>query len=103
MANLFLPSLPVCPHCKTIYRYGDVRKLIFKKEQECYHCKKRFKISKKKLIVMSIEYLIVLIAVNLLLIGFAGVNLITLFIINVVLTALALTLVPYYILFVEKK
>ena len=52
---------------------------------------------------MFIEYLIVLIAVNLLLIGFAGVNLITLFIINVVLTALALTLVPYYILFVEKK
>ena len=103
MANLFLPCLPVCPHCGTIYRYGDVRKLIFKSENECYHCKKRFKISKKKLIVMLIEYMIVLIAVNLLLISFAGVNLITLFVINVVLTVLAVMLIPYYILFVEKK
>ncbi len=103
MANLFLPSLPVCPHCKTVYRYGDVRKKIFKKEEECYHCKNRFNISRKKLIVMFIEYMIILIAVNLLLIGFAGVNLITLFIINVVLTVLAVMLVPYYILFVEKK
>lgn len=102
MANMFLPSLPICPHCKTIYRYGDVRKKILKKEEECYHCKKKFKISKKKLIIMFIEYLVILIAVNLLLISFAGVNLITLFIINVILTALAVMLVPYYILFIEK-
>lgn len=103
MAKMFLPSLPVCPHCKTIYRYGDVRKLLLKKEEKCYHCEKIFKISKKKLIILLLEFLLALLAVNLLLIGFVGVNLITLFIINVVLTALAATLLPYYILFVEKK
>ena len=39
--------LPVCPHCHTVYRYKDVRRVMNKKEQECYNCKKKMKISRK--------------------------------------------------------
>ena len=35
--------LPVCPHCGTVYRYKDTRRAIRNKENECYHCQKRFR------------------------------------------------------------
>lgn len=38
--------LPVCPYCHTVYHYGEVRKIKNKKNGSCYHCKKKFKISK---------------------------------------------------------
>lgn len=103
MANLFLPSLPVCPHCNTVYRYSDVKKLILKKSEKCYYCKKDFKISKKKLVVMVIELLIVYAAIGLLLMGVIGVTPLVLFIINIFLVAAGVMLVPYYIMFVNKK
>lgn len=34
--------LPVCPHCGTVYRYKDTKEAIRKKENVCYHCKKKF-------------------------------------------------------------
>lgn len=37
--------LPVCPHCKTVYRYKDTKKEIKLKQDTCYHCKKEFKAS----------------------------------------------------------
>ena len=37
--------LPVCPHCKTVYRYSDTKKEIKLKQDTCYHCKKPFKAS----------------------------------------------------------
>ena len=47
-------KLPVCPHCYTVYRYKDVRSVIKKKEQECYNCKKKFKISKKGFWILAL-------------------------------------------------
>ena len=35
--------LPVCPHCGTIYRYKDTKAAIKKKDNTCYHCKKKFR------------------------------------------------------------
>lgn len=35
--------LPVCPHCGTVYRYKDTKQAIKNKENECYHCHKRFR------------------------------------------------------------
>ena len=35
--------LPVCPHCGTVYHYKDTKSAVKNKENECYHCKKRFK------------------------------------------------------------
>ena len=103
MAKLFLPSLPVCPHCNTVYRYSDVKKIRFKKSEKCYHCKKNFKISKKKLIIMIIELLIIYAALGLFLIGVVGIKPLVLFIINVFLVAAGILLIPYYIMFVKKK
>lgn len=103
MAKLFLPSLPVCPYCNTIYRYGDVRRLIFKKSEICYHCGKNFKISKKKLLIMLLEFLILYALIDLLFIGVVGVTLIVLFIINVVLVAAGIFMIPYYIRFEIKR
>lgn len=50
-------KLPVCPHCHTVYRYGDVRQVMNKKQYECYNCKKTMIISKKgywKIIVAAL-------------------------------------------------
>lgn len=104
MAKLFLPSLPVCPYCNTIYRYGDVRRLILKKSETCYHCKKSFKVSKKKLIVMLIEFLLLYAVIDIILINLiGGMTILILFIINVILVAVGYFMIPYYIQFVENK
>jgi hypothetical protein len=47
-----MPKLPVCPHCGTIYRYGDVNKIMGEKSHTCYHCKKNFAVSKKKFLIL---------------------------------------------------
>ncbi len=39
-------QLPVCPYCHTVYRYNQVRKSIKEEEKECYHCHKKFRVSK---------------------------------------------------------
>lgn len=36
---------PVCPHCKTVYRYKDTKTAIKNKTNTCYHCQKEFKAS----------------------------------------------------------
>ena len=45
-------KLPVCPHCHTVYRYKDVKRVMNKKELECYNCKKKIKISHKGILVL---------------------------------------------------
>lgn len=41
-------KLPVCPYCNTVYYYGEVVKSAKEKSMECYHCKRKFKITKLK-------------------------------------------------------
>ena len=36
-------KLPVCPYCKTVYSFGEVRKNKSKKVIKCYHCKNLIK------------------------------------------------------------
>lgn len=36
-------KLPVCPYCKTVYSFSEVRKNKNKKIIKCYHCKNEFK------------------------------------------------------------
>ena len=57
--------LPVCPYCKTVYSYKEVKQSIGKKRVECYHCKKifRFKLTKKT-VILGIVLLAVIMAVN---------------------------------------
>ena len=54
--------LPVCPHCHTVYHYGEVSRMIFfhpTREQKCYHCKKSMKPLLRGLIVLAAIYLAV--------------------------------------------
>lgn len=41
-------KLPVCPHCKTVFYYGDVIKLARQKKCKCYQCDKNFRVLKWK-------------------------------------------------------
>ena len=94
------PKQSECPHCKTVYRYQDVKGLAWKKSEECYHCKKRFKISKKSFWILALELLIVYAILNLIAIGVINtVNFFSLFIMNVIPTVAAIVLYPLYIEF----
>lgn len=47
-----MKSLPVCPHCSTVFRYRDIRKLFFAKGCICYGCREQFKVSRKKVYLL---------------------------------------------------
>lgn len=57
-------KLPTCPHCHTIYSYGEVKKIAKEKSHTCYHCKKEFKASKKPCIILVLVLLVLAIAAN---------------------------------------
>ena len=90
-------KLPVCPHCKTIYRYKDVKKEEVKKECTCYHCGKKFRVSKKKILILFlIISLITAIFDVLVLYMVAGTSLIGLIIINIIAVSVGFFLIPYF-------
>ena len=90
-------KLPVCPHCQTIYRYGDVRKNLNTKIHTCYHCKKQFKTSFSGLWLLLLFIVAVGIIVNLIEITiFASTNVIALLVTNIVLILFFLLFVPFF-------
>ena len=90
-------KLPVCPHCQTIYRYGDVRKNLNTKIHTCYHCKKKFKTSFSGLWLLLLFIVAVGITVNLIEITiFASTNVIALLVTNIVLILFFLLFVPFF-------
>lgn len=92
--------LPVCPHCKAVYRYGDVRRLIKKRETTCYHCKKNFKICRSKIWLLALIFVVICIAVDIIFLNvFINMTVIAVYVINVILFIIALTLKPFYIKF----
>ena len=40
-------KLPVCPHCKAVYSFSEVKKMK-QGVAFCYHCKKKFRVNKTK-------------------------------------------------------
>ena len=93
-------KLPVCPHCNTVYHYADVRGLMKKKEAECYHCKKDFKISKGEIWLLVLILLAVCTAVDIIFLNvFKNMTAIGVFVINIILVAIAFVLTPFYIKF----
>lgn len=93
-------KLPVCPHCKTIYRYKDVKKEAVKKEFKCYHCGKKFRVSKKKILILFlIIALITAIFDVLALCMIAGTSFIGLMILNIIAVTAGFFLIPYFIEF----
>lgn len=92
--------LPVCPHCNTVYRYGDVRGLMIKNESACYHCKKNFKISKGRIWLLVLILIAVCTAVDIISLNvFTNMTAVGVFVINIILVAIALAITPFYIKF----
>ena len=97
-------KLPVCPHCKTIFRYKDVKKEAVKKECTCYHCGKKFRVSKKKILILFlIISLITAIFDVLALYMIAGTSFIGLMILNIIAVTAGFFLIPYFTEFKKEK
>lgn len=93
-------KLPTCPHCNTIYRYGDVKKAINKKSCECYNCRKKFNVSKKKLPILLLLMIIFGITANIVELNiFTNINFISLTVTNIVIITIFILFVPFFIRF----
>lgn len=90
-------KLPVCPHCKTIYRYKDVKKEAVKKECTCYHCGKKFRVSKKKILILFLIIALITAIIDVLaLYMIAGTSFIGLMILNIIAVTAGFFLIPYF-------
>lgn len=97
-------KLPVCPHCHTVYSYGEVRKIAKEKSHICYHCKKEFKASRKPCIVPAIILLVLAVAANVgVLYMTPSLNFYVLVGINVFFILLAAALFPLFTVFKDIK
>ena len=93
-----LPKQSVCPHCKTVYRYSDLKKIMWKKSDSCYHCKKNFKVARKGFFILALELTAIYAIINIIAIGVVeSVNFISLFIMNIIPALAAVMLLPLYI------
>ncbi len=93
-----LPKSCTCPHCGAIYRYGDIKKTMRKKSDECYHCKKRFKVSKAGFLWLAIELAALYALINIFALSLLNMqSVLPLFIINIIPAAAAVYLLPLYI------
>ncbi len=99
-----LPKHSVCPHCKTVYRYSDLKKIMWKKSEECYHCKKNFRVSRKSFLILALELIAIYAIMNVIAIGVVeSVNFISLFIMNIIPALAAVMLLPLYIEIIKEK
>lgn len=96
--------LPVCPHCHTVYRYGDVKKVSKKKIEKCYHCKKDFKVSKSGILILLLIVIAIGIEVNIFQINvFNNINFAVMFVTNIVLVIMAVLFLPFFVSFKKNK
>lgn len=99
-----LPKQSVCPHCKTVYRYPDLKKIMWKKSAPCYHCKKNFRVSRKGFLILALELIVIYAIINVIAIGVVeSVNFISLFIMNIIPALAAVMLLPLYIEIKKEK
>lgn len=92
-----LLKLPVCPYCKAVYRYGDVRRKNHNSTIKCHNCNKNFKASYfKGRIIILIVAAVVLITLNSLIFNFIkGVTLLGCLIFTAVFISITFLLFPY--------
>ena len=100
----FYPKQSVCPHCNTVYRYSDVKKIMWKKTGVCYHCGKSFNISRSGLWILALETAVICALLNIAAIGaIKGLSVIGLFCLNIIPAIAAVILVPFYISLTGEK
>ena len=92
------PKQSVCPHCGTVYRYSDVKKIMRKKSAVCYHCGKTINVSRSGLLMLALETAVVYAQRHIAAIGaINGLSFIGLFILNIIPVTAAVILAPLYI------
>ncbi len=102
-------KLPVCPFCGTVYRYKEVFSILRKslrigkkeKSEECYHCKKHFKASFfPGILVLLPLWLLLSVGMNLFLLNrMTRLDLWLMFIATLILMALVIVLLPFFLTF----
>lgn len=90
--------LPVCPHCGTVYRYKDTKEAIKKKDNICYHCKKKFRTKIFPYIIIgAVLPLIICIAVNIfLLTRMENLLIIPLFAVALIFILIIYLIIPFF-------
>lgn len=87
-----------------MYRYGDLKKLKYKKNAECYHCGRDMKISRSGWLILALELIAVYVVFNILsILLLKNLSFGLLFLINLIPTAAAALLLPLYLTLVMKK
>ena len=98
--------LPVCPHCHTVYHYGDVRKNKNEKVIQCYHCKKSFVQKRKGLSVLFAIVLLAAVIINILILSHAEEllsSIMPISIVSIIAVILAILFAPYFITYRKDK
>ena len=90
-----------CPHCGTVYRYGDLFRMLKKyvgknREESCYHCEKSFQLTLfPKIIPAAIIWIVLSVETNIaLLSGMKELNIPIMMIVTVVYIAAFVLILP---------
>lgn len=98
-------KLPICPYCKTVYSYKEVKNN--KKEFICYHCKNKIKVKKAKgFFVLFILISILATAVNTLILKIIENitnSFLPLFIASFLCVLIGFLLFPYFTHYIKDK
>ena len=91
----------MCPHCGAVYRYGDTRKAVKSKNNECYHCKKSFKVKiLPYALVMALPMTALCMAINILMLSrMKQLSLLPLFAVTLVFMLLIWVFIPFFLKF----
>ena len=98
--------LPVCPHCKTVYRYKEVKENNRKKVIQCYHCKKEFRNSRAGIIVLALIVCVAAALINVFILNITSdnfVSIIPISVISVIAVLIGMVLVPFFISYKKPK
>ena len=93
-------KLPVCPHCKTVYSYKEVKNNNKKKTIICYHCKKEFKNSRAVFFVIGFIVSLAAVLINIFLLNTLSgnfVSIIPVIIVSIGAVLLGWILTPFFI------
>lgn len=93
-------KLPICPHCSTIYRYGEVKNSVKDKTKTCYHCGKTFAVSKKGAVLLFVVLIAAASAINVLELYITpSLNFLVLAATNIILLIIGIVLIPFFVKF----
>ena len=93
-------KLPVCPHCKTVYRYKEVKENNKKKIIECYHCKKEFHNSRIGIAVLAVIICVIAVLINIVILNRTAdvlASIVPISIVSITAVIIFLLLIPFFI------